>query len=62
MSRDPADGVVDAFGRAHEVPNLFVADGSQFPSSGAENPTLTIVALAIRQAEHIAAELRQGRL
>jgi choline dehydrogenase-like flavoprotein len=53
MSEEPRDGVVNRYGRAHDVPNLFVSDGSQFTSSGAENPTLTIVALAIRQAEHI---------
>ncbi|MCB1749243.1 MAG: hypothetical protein KDK06_18860, partial [Gammaproteobacteria bacterium] len=40
-----------------DIPNLFVSDGSQFTTGGAENPTLTIVALAIRQAEHIAAQM-----
>jgi choline dehydrogenase-like flavoprotein len=53
MSADPEAGVVDAFGRSHEVPNLFVSDGSQMVTAGAENPTLTIVALALRQADHI---------
>ena len=53
MSANPRDGVVDPWGRAHDVLNLFVSDGSVFPSSGAANPTLTVVALAIRQAEHI---------
>ena len=62
MSESPRDGVVDAWGRAHEVPNLFVSDGSVFPSAGAANPTLTIVALAIRQAEHIAAAMCAGEL
>jgi len=57
MSANPRDGVVNRFGQAHDVPNLFVSDGSQFTSSGAENPTLTIVALAIRQAEYIAQQL-----
>lgn len=52
MSIKPSDGVTDAFGRSHEVPNLFISDGSLFPTSTAENPTLTIVALALRQAEH----------
>ena len=50
MSAKPADGVVDASGRAHEVPNLWIADGSVLPTSTAENPTLTIVALALRLA------------
>lgn len=54
MSARPEDGVVDGWGRAHDVPNLFVSDGSVFTTGAAANPTLTIVALAIRQAEHIA--------
>jgi choline dehydrogenase-like flavoprotein len=62
MSADPQDGVVDAFGRAHDVPNLYVSDGSAFTSGAAANPTLTIVALAIRQAEHIASEMKGGAL
>lgn len=57
QSRDPADGVCDAFGRTHEVPNLFISDGSQFATSAAAPPTLTIVALALRQAGHIAEQL-----
>ena len=40
------------------MPNLFVSDGSQFTTGAAANPTLTIVALAIRQAEYIAEQLR----
>ncbi|MGD9604438.1 MAG: GMC oxidoreductase, partial [Gammaproteobacteria bacterium] len=58
--RDPADGVCDSFGRTHEVPNLYISDGSQFATSAAAPPTLTIVALAIRQAEHLAARLAAG--
>ena len=58
MSERPHDGVVNAFGQAHDVPNLFVSDGSQFTTGAAANPTLTIVALAIRQAEYIAEQLR----
>ena len=59
MSQRPGDGVVDRFGRAHDVPNLFVSDGSQFTTGAAANPTLTIVALAVRQAEFIAHELNR---
>ncbi len=62
MSENPRDGVVDKNGKAHDMPNLFVSDGSQFTSGAAENPTLTIVALAIRQAEHIAAEMSRGTI
>jgi choline dehydrogenase-like flavoprotein len=58
MSEKPADGVVNAFGQAHDVPNLFVSDASQFTTGAAANPTLTIVALAIRQAEYIAEQLK----
>ncbi|WP_128255473.1 GMC family oxidoreductase [Falsirhodobacter deserti] len=62
MSERPEDGVVDRWGRAHDVPNLFVSDGSVMTTGAAANPTLTIVALAIRQAEYIAAELKRGNL
>jgi choline dehydrogenase-like flavoprotein len=41
---------------------LFISDGSQYTSGAAVNPTLTIVTLAIRQAEHIAARLSAGEL
>ncbi|MNL62807.1 6'''-hydroxyparomomycin C oxidase [compost metagenome] len=58
MSRKAADGVCNAYGQCHEVPNLFISDGSQFTTSAAENPTLTIVSLAIRQAEYIAQSLK----
>ena len=54
MSADKKDGVCNAYGQTHDVSNLFISDGSQFTTGAAENPTLTIVALAIRQADHIA--------
>ncbi|GAA3648485.1 GMC family oxidoreductase [Microbacterium marinilacus] len=62
MSERPEDGVVDRWGAAHDVPNLFVGDGSVFTTSAAANPTLTIVALAMRQADHIASRLSSGDL
>ncbi len=62
MSDTPRDGVADAHGRSHDVANLFVSDGSQFTTGAAENPTLTIVALAIRQADFIAGELNSQSL
>jgi choline dehydrogenase-like flavoprotein len=52
---DPATSVVDPYGEAHDVPGLFVVDGSVFVTSGAVNPTATIAAFALRAAEHIAA-------
>lgn len=57
QAANAADGVCDANGQSHDVPNLFISDGSQFTTGGAENPTLTIVALAIRQADHIARQM-----
>jgi choline dehydrogenase-like flavoprotein len=62
MSKKPRDGVVNKWGQAHDVSNLFISDGSQFTTGAAENPTLTIVALAIRQADHIAREMSKGNL
>jgi hypothetical protein len=62
MSERPEDGVVDRWGRAHDVPNLFVSDGSVMTTGAAANPTLTIVALATRQADHILAEMNAGNL
>ncbi len=62
MSERPEDGVVDKWGRAHDVPNLFISDGSQFTTGAAANPTLTIVALAIRQAEYLADALKRGEV
>jgi choline dehydrogenase-like flavoprotein len=62
MSHDPALGVTNPFGRTHEVPNLFISDGSVFPTAGAANPTLTIVSLVLRQAEYIERELAAGTL
>ncbi|HEY2633872.1 MAG TPA: GMC family oxidoreductase, partial [Steroidobacteraceae bacterium] len=62
MSHDPGQGVTNAYGRAHEVPNLFISDGSVQTTAGAANPTLTIVALVLRQAEHIGREAAAGRL
>ncbi|GLO69955.1 2-keto-gluconate dehydrogenase [Phaeobacter inhibens] len=62
MSANARDGVVNAHGQSHDIANLFVSDGSQFTTGAAENPTLTIVALAIRQAEYIAAEMGRQNL
>jgi choline dehydrogenase-like flavoprotein len=53
MDRDPKQGVVDADSRVHGVSNLFIAGSSVFPTAGWANPTLTIVALAVRLADHL---------
>jgi choline dehydrogenase-like flavoprotein len=62
MSENARDGVVNKWGQTHDIANLFISDGSQFTTGAAENPTLTIVALAIRQADHIAKEMSVGNL
>ncbi len=62
MSADAKDGVVNKHGQTHAIKNLFVSDGSQFTTGAAENPTLTIVALAIRQADFISQEMSAGNI
>lgn len=53
MGNDPKTSVVDKFHKAHDVPNLFVIDGSNFVTGGRNHPTMTIQALAFRASEHI---------
>jgi choline dehydrogenase-like flavoprotein len=53
MGDDPAQSVVDRDAKVHGIANLFVAGSSLFPTVGWANPTLTIVALALRLAEHL---------
>jgi choline dehydrogenase-like flavoprotein len=60
MHADPKQGVVDPDCRIHGLANLYVAGSSVFPTSGYANPTLTIVALALRLADHL--KVRLGRL
>jgi choline dehydrogenase-like flavoprotein len=58
MGSDPATSVTDPDGRVHGLGNLWVAGSSLFPTGGWANPTLTIVALALRSAEKISRELK----
>ena len=60
MGTDPRTSVVNADCRAHDVPNLYVVDGSVFPSASEKNPTLTIMALAARVADNIAERMKRG--
>ncbi|MCA9053273.1 MAG: GMC family oxidoreductase, partial [Planctomycetaceae bacterium] len=53
MGTDPETSVVDAWGRTHDIPNLFIFDGSIWPTSSGMNPTATIAALALRCTEHL---------
>ena len=57
MGNDPSTSVVDKFGRTHDIPNLFVCDGSILPTQGSANPGLTIQALAARTADYL---IKQG--
>jgi choline dehydrogenase-like flavoprotein len=62
MGRDPANSVVNEWGRSHDVPNLYVFDGGVFVTGGAVNPTATICALALRFARSLAADRRNQRV
>lgn len=62
MGDEPGASVVDRYHRAHDVPNLFVVDGSNFVTSGRGQPTMTIQALAFRAADHIKEFARRGDL
>lgn len=62
MGASAQSSVCNQYGQTHDIANLFISDGSQFTSGGAENPTLTIVTLAIRQAEYIARQMRERAL
>ena len=57
MGANAKDSVCNSFGQTHDIKNLFISDGSQFTTGAAENPTLTIVTLAIRQADYIAKQM-----
>jgi choline dehydrogenase-like flavoprotein len=62
MSANARDGVCNRWGQTHDVKNLFISDGSQFTTGGAENPTLTIVSLAIRQAEYLTDQMAKNAI
>ncbi|HEY5720520.1 MAG TPA: GMC family oxidoreductase, partial [Gammaproteobacteria bacterium] len=62
MSEKAQDGVCNKYGQSHDMANLFISDGSQFTTGAAENPTLTIVSLAIRQADYIAEQMAKKAL
>ncbi len=62
MGNDPTTSVVDKFNRAHDVPNLFMVDGSSLVTSGRGQPTMTIMALAFRAADNIIQSARRGEI
>ena len=61
MGTDPTKSVLNEWGQAHEVDNLFVLDGSGFPTATGVNPTLTMMANAWRCSEYIAQVYSKGR-
>ena len=62
MGNDPKTSVVNKFHRAHEVPNLFIIDGSNLVTGGRNHPTMTISALAYRAAEYLVRAAKSGEL
>ena len=62
MGDDPETSVVDRYHRAHDVPNLFMCDGSSLVTSGRGQPTMTIQALAFRAADHITEFAQRGEI
>src|SRR5271165_5536223 len=62
MGNNPAESVVDKYHRAHDVPNLFIVDGSSFVTSGRQQPTCTIQALAYRAADHMVKSARAAKV
>lgn len=62
MGKDPKTSVVNQWGATHDVPNLFIGDGSVFVTGAGVNPTLTIAAVATRTAEAMVAAFKRGEL
>ena len=62
MGNDPRSSVLNRYCQAHDVKNLFVVDGSCFTTFPEKNPTLTIMALAVRAAAYITREAKSGSL
>ena len=60
MGDDPKTSVLNKWSQSHDIKNLFVVDGSSFVSSGWQNPTMTILALAMRSSEYLAEQMRLG--
>jgi choline dehydrogenase-like flavoprotein len=58
MGSDPKTSILNQFNQCHDVKNIFVMDGSAFASGGPQNPTLTILSLAMRASEYLAEQMR----
>ena len=62
MGDDPKTSVLNRWNQSHDIKNLFVVDGSSFVGTGWQNPTMTILALSMRAAEHMAEQMRQRNI
>jgi choline dehydrogenase-like flavoprotein len=62
MGSDPKRAALNAFNQMHEVPNVFVVDGSAFPNASEKNPTLTILALSWRASDYLGDQIKRGSL
>ena len=62
MGRDPKDSVLNSYCQAHDIPNLFVPDGSSFCSTGTVNPSLTFMALTVRAVDYYVKEKKAKRI
>ena len=62
MGDDPKTSVLNKWNQSHDIKNLFVVDGAAFVSAGWQNPTMTILALAMRSAEYLAEQMRTGNV
>lgn len=62
MGENPKTSVLNKWNQCHDVKNVFVVDGSSFVTGGTQNPTLTIMALAMRASEYLAEQMRKGEL
>jgi len=62
MGDDPRNSVLNQFEQSHDIKNLFVMDGSGFPSSACQNPTLTIMALCVRSCDYLMGKMRKGNI
>jgi len=62
MGKNPKTSVLNQFQQAHDVPNLFLMDAASFTSGACQNPTLTIMALAVRSTDYLLGEMKKGTL
>ena len=62
MGDDPKTSVLNAYNQLHDVPNVFVMDGACFPSSGCQNPTLTMMAVTVRACDHLIGRFKKNEV